>query len=134
MSVIKPLSDDIGIAMVYVTPAGIIVSLGRGFSNLFGHNIAEFIGKPLRGICKDPEMFNKLLSAAVASEAESIDDSGTLSIMHKYGDEIPVHIKYRKVVCREVLTCSVPAAICDHHCEQACCCSKHCACVAEYYR
>ena len=99
MSVIKPLADDIGIAMVYVTPAGIIVSLGRGFSNLFGHDIAEFIGKPLRGICKDPEMFNKLLSAAVASDKESIDDSGTLSIMHKYGDEIAVHIKYRKVRC-----------------------------------
>ena len=97
MSVIKPLPDDIGIAMVYVTPAGIIVSLGRGFSNLFGHSIAEFIGKPMRSICKDPEEFNKLLSAAVASDKESIDDSGTLHLMHKFGDEIAVHIKCRKV-------------------------------------
>lgn len=97
MSVIKAVPDDIGICMVYVTPAGIIVSLGRGFANLFGHDIAEFIGKPLRSICKDPEMFNKLLSAAVASDKDSIEDSGELSIMHKYGDEIPVHIKCRKV-------------------------------------
>lgn len=40
MGVIKPIPDDANIAMVYVTPAGIIVSVGRGFNNLFGHDIA----------------------------------------------------------------------------------------------
>ena len=107
MSVIKPIHDDANIAMIYVTPAGIIVSVGRGFNNLFGHDIAENIGKPLRSICKDPEEFNKLLSGAVASDtttglvraASSVDgqDVGNLTIMHKYGDEITVHVKIMKV-------------------------------------
>lgn len=107
MGVIKPIPDDANIAMVYVTPSGIIVSVGRGFNNLFGHNIAEHIGKPLRSICKNPEEFNKLLSSAVASTsasglvraASSVDgqDFGNLTIMHKYGDEITVHVKIMKV-------------------------------------
>lgn len=105
--VIKPINDDANIAMVYVTPAGIIVSVGRGFNNLFGHDIASHIGKPLRSICKEPEEFNKLLSSAVASTAasglvraaSSVDgqDYGNLTIMHKYGDEITVHVKIMKV-------------------------------------
>ncbi len=107
MSVIKPIADDANIAMVYVTPAGIIVSVGRGFNNLFGHDIAEHIGKPLRSVCKDPEEFNKLLSAAVASTsstglvraASSVEgqDIGNLTIVHKYGDDITVHVKIMKV-------------------------------------
>ena len=107
MSVIKPISDDANIAMVCVTPSGIIVSVGRGFSNLFGHDTAEHIGKPLRSICKQPEEFNKLLSSAVASTAESGlvraassvagQDLGNLTIMHKYGDEITVNVKMMKV-------------------------------------
>lgn len=107
MSVIKPIPDDSNIAMVYVTPAGIIVSVGRGFNNLFGHDIAENIGKPLRGICKEPEEFNKLLSSAVASTttsglvraASSVEgqDMGNLTIMHKFGDEITVKVKIMKV-------------------------------------
>ena len=107
MGVIKPINDDANIAMVYVTPAGIIVSVGRGFNNLFGHDIADHIGKPLRSICKDPEEFNKLLSGAVASTAASGlaraassvegQDFGNLTIMHKFGDEITVHVKIMKV-------------------------------------
>ena len=112
MSVIKPISDDCNIAMVYVTPAGIIVSMGRGFNNLFGHDVAEHIGKPLRSICKDPEEFNKLLSSAVASTSTSGlvkaasglqgQDIGNLTIMHKFGDEITVHVKTMKVSSRTV--------------------------------
>ena len=107
MGVIKPIADDANIAMVYVTPAGIIVSVGRGFNNLFGHDIAEHIGKPLRSICKDPEEFNKLLSATVASgtsiglarAASGTDgqDVGDLTIVHKYGDDITVRVKTMKV-------------------------------------
>lgn len=107
MGVIKPIADDANIAMVYVTPAGIIVSVGRGFNNLFGHDIAENIGKPLRSICKDPEEFNKMLSSAVASHsdtglvraASSLEgvDCGSLTILHKYGDEITVQVKIMKV-------------------------------------
>ena len=107
MGVIKPIADDANIAMVYVTPAGIIVSVGRGFNNLFGHDIAEHIGKPMRSICKDPEEFNKLLSATVASAnssglvraASNTDglDVGNLTIVHKYGDDITVRVKTMKV-------------------------------------
>lgn len=107
MGVIKPIPDDANIAMVYVTPAGIIVSVGRGFNNLFGHDIAQHIGKPLRSICKDPEEFNKMLSSAVASHtdtglvsaASSVQgvDCGSLTIMHKFGDEITVQVKIMKV-------------------------------------
>lgn len=107
MGVIKPIADDANIAMVYVTPAGIIVSVGRGFNNLFGHEIAEHIGKPLRSICKDPEEFNKLLSGAVASTSSSGlvkaasgmegQDVGNLAIAHKFGDEITVRVKIMKV-------------------------------------
>lgn len=106
MGVIKPIPDDANIAMVYVTPAGIIVSVSRGFNNLFGHDIAQHIGKPLRSICKDPEEFNKMLSSAVASDsamgnvraASSTEgvDCGNLTIMHKYGDEITVLVKIMK--------------------------------------
>ena len=113
MGVIKPIHDDANIAMVYVTPAGIIVSVGRGFNNLFGHDIADHIGKPLRSICKEPEEFNKLLSSAVASTAasglaraaSSVDgqDYGNLTIMHKYGDEITVQVKIMKVTNASVL-------------------------------
>lgn len=107
MSVIKPIPDDANIAMVYVTPAGIIVSVGRGFNNLFGHEIAEHIGKPLRNICKEPEEYNKLLSGAVASATTSGlvraascvegQDVGNLTIMHRFGDEITVKVKIMKV-------------------------------------
>jgi len=106
MGVIKPIADDANIAMVYVTPAGIIVSVGRGFNNLFGHEIAEHIGKPLRSICKDPEEFNKLLSGAVASTTSGLaraasgvegQDVGNLTIAHKFGDEITVRVKIMKV-------------------------------------
>ena len=113
MGVIKPIADDANIAMVYVTPAGIIVSVGRGFNNLFGHDIADHIGKPLRSICKDPEEFNKLLSGAVASTAvsglvraaSSVEgqDFGNLTIIHKYGDEITVHVKIMKVNTASIL-------------------------------
>lgn len=109
----KPITDDANIAMVYVTPAGIIVSVGRGFNNLFGHDIADHIGKPLRSICKDHEEFNKLLSSAVASTAASGvvkaassvegQDFGNLTIMHKYGDEITVHVKIMKVNTASIL-------------------------------
>ena len=107
MGVIKPIADDANIAMVYVTPAGIIVSVGRGFNNLFGHETAEHIGRPLRSICKDPEEFNKLLSGAVASTTSSGltraasgvegQDVGNLTIAHKFGDEITVRVKIMKV-------------------------------------
>lgn len=121
MGVIKPINDDANIAMVYVTPAGIIVSVGRGFNNLFGHDIADHIGKPLRSICKEPEEFNKLLSSAVASTAasglaraaSSVDgqDYGNLTIMHKYGDEITVHVKIMKVNNASIVTHRPYAAV-----------------------
>ena len=121
MGVIKPITDDANIALVYVTPAGIIVSVGRGFNNLFGHDIADHIGKPLRSICKAPEEFNKLLSSAVASTsalgvakaASSLEgqDFGNLTIMHKYGDEITVHVKFMKVNTASVVTHTPPVIL-----------------------
>ena len=108
MGVIKPIADDANIAMVYVTPGGIIVSVGRGFSNLFGHDIADYIGKPFRSICKDPEDFNKLLSGVVAANTDggrpkaatgvgASDVLGQVTVMHKFGDEITVQVKVTKV-------------------------------------
>ena len=123
MSVIKPIPDDANIAMVYVTPAGIIVSVGRGFNNLFGHDIAEHVGKPLRSICKEPEEFNKLLSGAVASPttsglvraASSVEgqDVGNLTIMHKFGDEITVKVKIMKVNTSSACSTSIVRALAD---------------------
>ncbi|DBB01294.1 TPA: hypothetical protein ACH3X3_011692 [Trebouxia sp. C0006] len=125
MGVIKPITDDANIAMVYVTPAGIIVSVGRGFNNLFGHETAEHIGKPLRSICKDPEEFNKLLSGAVASTTSSGlaraasgvegQDVGNLTIAHKFGDEITVRVKIMKAGVGAAKTIMMTMIPVDYH-------------------
>ncbi|DBA80194.1 TPA: hypothetical protein ACH3X2_007658 [Trebouxia sp. C0005] len=125
MGVIKPIADDANIAMVYVTPAGIIVSVGRGFNNLFGHETAEHIGRPLRSICKDPEEFNKLLSGAVASTTSSGltraasgvegQDVGNLTIAHKFGDEITVRVKIMKAGVGAAKTIMMTMIPMDYH-------------------
>ena len=44
MGVMKPLPEQLDIASVFMTPAGIIASVSRGFSNLFGHSPSDIIG------------------------------------------------------------------------------------------
>ena len=50
MAVIKPLPDSTDIALVHLTPVGMIVAVNRGFGNLFGHDTASVIGKQV-GCC-----------------------------------------------------------------------------------
>ena len=50
MAVIKPLPDTSDIALVHLTPVGMIVAVNRGFGNLFGHDTAAIIGKQV-GCC-----------------------------------------------------------------------------------
>lgn len=45
MAVIKPLPDSTDVALVHLTPVGMIVAVNRGFGNLFGHDTASVIGK-----------------------------------------------------------------------------------------
>ena len=44
MGVMKPLPEQLDVASVFMTPAGIIASVSRGFSNLFGHSASDIIG------------------------------------------------------------------------------------------
>ena len=48
MGVLKPLPEQLDIASVFMTPAGIIASVSRGFSNLFGHKTSDIIGGSVR--------------------------------------------------------------------------------------
>ena len=76
MAVIKPLPDSTDIALVHLTPVGMIVAVNRGFGNLFGHDTASVIGKQVGCCVLNAASTDSQIALAAAPSAHSLLPAG----------------------------------------------------------